>query len=122
MSLRFVFDEHLRGDLWEAVKFHNYHSPNLVDVVRVGDPPDLPLASKDPDIFLWAEIDGRVLVSRDKRTMIADLATHVKTGHSSPGLFIIRRGSHLADVLGFLIYAAFAGDDDQWRDQVVYIP
>jgi hypothetical protein len=122
MSLRYVFDEHLRGDLWEAVEFHNDHSPDLIDVVRVGDPPDLPLASKDSDILLWAEIERRILVSRDKRTMIADLTSHLKTGHNSPGLFIIRRGSNLADVLGFLIYAAHAGDDDQWRDLVVYIP
>ena len=122
MALRYVFDEHLRGELWKAVEFHNDHYPSLLDVVRVGDPPDLPLGSKDPDIVFWAEIAGRVLVSRDKRTMIADLAAHLQTGRRSPGLFIVRRGANLADVLAFLIYAASAGDDDQWRDQVVYIP
>jgi hypothetical protein len=45
MSLRYDFDEHLRGELWEAVEFHNGQSANLIDVARVGDPPDLPLAS-----------------------------------------------------------------------------
>jgi hypothetical protein len=122
MGLCYVFDEHLRGDLWEAVKFHNDHSPTLLDVVRVGDPPGLPLGSKDPDILVWSEHNGRVLVSRDKRTMIADLAAHLQRGRNSPGLLIIRRSAYLADVLAFLIYAASAGDEDQWRDQVVYIP
>jgi hypothetical protein len=122
MGLRYLFDEHLRGDLWEAVRFLNGHSHDPLDVVRVGDPDDLPLGSNDPDILVWAELDGRVLVSRDKRTMIADLAAHLQTGRSSPGLFIIRRGANLADVLAFLLCAASAGEEEQWRDQVAYIP
>jgi hypothetical protein len=122
MALRFLLDEHLRGELWKAVQFHNAHTANPLDVVRVGDPPDLPLSSNDPDILVWAELDGRVLVSRDKRTMIAGLAAHLQTGRSSPGLLIIRRRSRLADVLTFLVSAASAGNEDQWRDQVVYIP
>ena len=122
MGLRYLFDEHLRGDLWDAVQFHNDHFPTLLDAVRVGDPLDLPLASKDPDILAWAEVEGRVLVSRDKRTMIAELAAHIQKGRRSPGLFVIRRGAPLADVLEFLIYAANADDDDQWRDHIVYIP
>jgi hypothetical protein len=122
MALRYVLDENLRGDLWDAIQFHNRHSAALIDVVRVGGPFDLPLASKDPAILVWAENAGRVLVSRDKRTMIADLAAHLQIGRSSRGLFVIRRGAQLADVLAFLICAASAGDDDQWHDQVVYIP
>jgi hypothetical protein len=122
MALRYVFDEHLRGELWKAIQFHNGRAPDPIDVVRVGDPPDLPLSSKDPDILAWAELHQRVLVSRDKRTMVADLAAHLQRGRGSPGLFIIRRGADLAPVLAFVIYAASAGDEDQWRDQIVYIP
>jgi hypothetical protein len=122
MALRFLLDEHLRGELWKAVQFHNAHAPELLDMVRVGDPPDMPLSSKDPDILAWAELSGQVLVSRDKRTMIADLVAHLQAGRSSPGLLLIRRRSRLADVLTFLISAASAGNEDQWRDQFVYIP
>jgi hypothetical protein len=48
MNVRFVLDEHLRGPLWSAVRHHNATGgPFLDDVVRAGDPPDLPLGAAD---------------------------------------------------------------------------
>ena len=41
MPLRYVFDEHHRGPLWKAVQRHNARGGYVLDVVRVGDPPDL---------------------------------------------------------------------------------
>src|SRR3954454_9119636 len=109
MALRFLLDEHFRGDLWRAILDHNARSSSPIDVFRVGDPPDLQLSTPDSDILRWAEHAGCVLVSRDRRTMIAELASHLRGGRTSPGLFIIRRRSRLADVLAFLVAAADAG-------------
>lgn len=122
MALRYVLDENLRGVLWTALRHHNARTSNPVDMIRIGDRPDLPLGSADPDILSWAEQEGRVLVSRDEQIMIGFLADHAHAGHQSPGLFLIRRGARLWDVVAFLAYAADAGDEDQWRDQVTYIP
>ena len=47
MAIRFVLDEHLRGPLWRAVQRHNARAEDPIDVVRVGDLPDLPLGSDD---------------------------------------------------------------------------
>ena len=57
MPLRFVLDENQRGLLWLAVIRHNQTGIYPVDVVRVGDLPDLPLGSVDSDILLWCEWD-----------------------------------------------------------------
>jgi hypothetical protein len=122
MALRYLLDEHFRGELWAAILHHNARSSDPIEVVRVGDPPDLPLSTPDSDILEWAEVSGRVLISRDRRTMIAELAAHLQAGRGSPGLFIVRPRARLADVLAFLVDAAHAGDEDQWRDQVTYIP
>jgi hypothetical protein len=122
MALRFLLDEHFRGDLWSAIQSHNSYASDPIDVTRVGDPPDLPLSARDSEILQWAESAGRVLISRDRRTMIAELSAHQRAGRFSPGLFIVRARSRLADVLAFLAAAAHAGDEDQWRDQVTYIP
>jgi hypothetical protein len=122
MAVRYLLDEDFRGELWAAILHHNAGSPDPIDVVRVGDPPDLPLSTPDSDILQWAEASACVLVSRDRRTMIAELAVHLHAGRSSPGLFIVRRRTRLSDVLAFLVQAAHAGDEDQWRDQVTYIP
>ena len=122
MALLYLLDEHFRGEIWRAILDHNAGSFNPIDVVRVGDPPDRPLSTPDSEILDWARRAGRVLISRDRRTMIAELAAYLQGGRSSPGLFIIRPRSRLADVLAFLVEAAHAGDEDQWRDQVTYIP
>jgi hypothetical protein len=122
MALGYVLDENLRGELWKTLRRHNARAADPVSVTRVGDAPDLPLGSDDPAILSWAERAGRVLVSRDKSTMIAHLADHLRAGHHSPGVFLIRPGGRLADVISFLILASHAGDEDQWRDQVAYIP
>jgi hypothetical protein len=39
MALRYLFDEHLRGDLWRAVGTYNAQAADPLDVLLVGDPP-----------------------------------------------------------------------------------
>src|SRR5687768_3351564 len=117
MSPRFLLDEHLRGELWEALAGRGAG----LDVVRVGDPPDLPLRSTDPDILIWAESEGRILVSRDHATMTAYFADHLAAGRHSPGVFLIRPRSRLADVVATLVLVAEDSDADDWRDRVHYV-
>jgi hypothetical protein len=52
MALSFVPDEHLRGPLWQAILRHNLDGAEPLDVVRVGDKPELPLHISDPEILL----------------------------------------------------------------------
>src|SRR3954454_17155962 len=104
MPLRYVLDEQLRGGgLWQAIQRHNGHGFGVLEAVRVGDPPDLPLRSLDPAILLWAEREGRILVSKDKNTMPGHLADHLKAGHHSPGVFLIRLGSIIPDLVDALV-------------------
>jgi hypothetical protein len=92
VALRFLLDEHLRGPLWLAVQRHNASGKLNLDVVRVGDPPDLPLQSDDPVILLWAEREDRILLTEDKHTVPGHLADHLKGGHHSPGVLMISAG------------------------------
>jgi hypothetical protein len=108
--------------LWNAIQQHNAGGVNLLDVVRVGDRPDLPLGIQDPDLLLWAEREGRVLVTLDKRSMARFLAAHLWAGRHVPGVFMIRRGASLSQVVFHLALAAHADDAAQIQDQVVYIP
>jgi hypothetical protein len=90
--LRFLPDEHLRGPLWLAILRHNQLGGLSIDAVRVGDPPDLPLGSSDAAILAWAEREGRILLTKDVHTMPGYLAQHLRSGHHSPGLFVIGGG------------------------------
>jgi hypothetical protein len=116
MPLAFVLDEHLRGELRQAILSHNAKGSHPVDAVCVGDPPDLPLGSTDPDILLWAERHNRILVSCDESTMKTHLADHLRNGHRSPGVFLIRKGTTTADAAFFLAAAAHASEATDWQD------
>lgn len=123
MPLRFVLDEHLRGGgLWQAVRRHNLLGIYLIEMTRVGDPPDLPLGSTDPDILLWAAKEARILVSKDRTTMPGLLAQHLQSGRHSPGVLVIRPRSSIPAVLDFLKAAAHASKPEDWENQVRYIP
>ncbi|MBI1916397.1 MAG: DUF5615 family PIN-like protein, partial [Planctomycetes bacterium] len=110
MTLRYVLDENLRGALWQAIQQHNLQGAHVLDATRVGDPPDLPLGTSDPDLLVWAECEGRLLVSLDKKTLLGHLAQHLQAGHHSPGILLVTPGSVVPAVLGYLVLAAHAGD------------
>lgn len=122
MPLRFVLDENQRGLLWRAVVRHNQAGLHPLDVVRVGDPPDLPLGAIDTVILLWCERENRILVSFDKTTMAGHLASHLHTGRRSPGIFMLRRGSHLPQVVEHLALVTYASDAWEWQDRIEFIP
>jgi hypothetical protein len=121
MPLAFLLDENLRGLLYRHVRRHNAMGEPPLDVVRVGDPPDLPRGSEDPDILRWAERHGRILISRDVNTMPRHLAEHLRAGGHTPGLFLLRPAP-LPVVVGFLVLAAYASDPSEWEGRVEFVP
>jgi hypothetical protein len=122
MPLSYVLDEHLRGVLWKALQQHNAAGSNCVDVVRVGDSADLPLSTPDPDLLLWAERNGRVLVTRDWNTMATHLAAHLQSGHHSPGVLAIRPRTTVAELVFMLVLTAYLGDPSELQDQIKWVP
>jgi hypothetical protein len=122
MPLRYLLDEHFRGPLWRALQQHNAGGMYLIDVFRVGDPPDLPLGSLDPDNLLWAERNGCVVVSFDKGTMPGHLARHLQAGHHSPGIYLVRPNGTIPQVVDYLVSAAYTTAPALLRDHYEYIP
>ncbi len=122
MPVKYLLDEHLRGALWTAVLHHNAAGVDPIDVVRVGDPPDLPLGTKDPDLLLWAEREGRVVVTKDCGTMPTHLGHHLRSGHHSAGVFIVRGHFTLPQIVFHLVLFSHAGDPATIEDQFDFIP
>lgn len=122
MALIYVLDEHLRGPLWDCVQRHNARGPDQLDAIRVGDAKGIPLGITDPDLLTWAESEARILVSQDRRTLPAYLDDHLKRGHHSPGIFMIRPAARLNVVLEFLVVAAHASHPEEWKDRIAFLP
>src|SRR5437867_1876725 len=122
MPLAFLLDENLRGHLWNAIRQHNKRSVFTIDATRVGDPPSLPLGTLDLAILAWAEQTGRLLVTLDESSIPGHLADHIRAGHHSPGVLIVRSGCTMPEVITALVLVAYASDAWEWVDQIKYIP
>jgi len=122
MAIRYVLDENLRGELWNAILTYNAQGAHLIDALRVGDPQDLPLKARDPAILTWAEREARVLITNDKKSMPGHLNDHRKAGGHSPGIFIVRSQSTIPEIVSFLASAAYASDPSEWADLITFIP
>ena len=120
--LRFLLDEHLRGPLWLAIVRHNSRGGMPINATRVGDDSELPLGSDDSAILLWAEREGRILVTEDVHTMPGHLANHLNSGHHSPGVFIVSAGYSIKEIVGQLELVAHAGESRDYADTIVYVP
>ncbi len=122
MPIRFLLDENLPGRLLSAFLRHNAIGMDPIDAIRVGDPLDLPRGTQDPEILAWAEDAGRILVSHDLSTLPIFLADHLHSGRHSPGIFLIRHGASLRQVLDFLVLVAHASEPWEWADRYQFIP
>ena len=122
MPLTFLLDENVPRRVWRAIQRHNKGSHELLDVVHVGQPDDLPFSSGDPTILIWIERQNRLLITEDISTMSAHLATHLDEGHHCPGILMVRPGNSVPTLLEFLVLIAHASDLAEWRDRIEYIP
>jgi|SRR5665213_148190 len=115
-------DEHIRRSVWTTVVRHNLIGRDVLDVIRVGSPDAPPYGTLDPDLLLWTERGGRILLTEDKSTMPGHLADHLVTGHRSPGILALRRRVYLSDLVDFLCLATYASEPSEWEDRITYIP
>lgn len=122
MSIRFLIDENLRGVLSKAIERHNLSSGYPLDVVRVGDVPELPLGTNDPEILSWAAKENRILITDDRKTMRRHLEEFLKTNNYSPGILFLRPHMTISDVLEYLVLISNAGDPKEFVNSFAYIP
>jgi len=122
MSLAFVLDEHLRGPLWQAILRYNLQSDHPLDVIRVGDPVELPLGAGDAEILLWAEFQQRLLLTQDRHTMADNLRVHLHAGRHCPGILIARSGARVRELVECLELIGQVGEAAEFVDAITYIP
>ncbi len=122
MALSYLLDENIPGRVWRAIQRHNESAENKLDVVRVGDSADLPFSSDDLPILHWTAREQRVLVTADKNTMPAHLDDFLNAGDHCPGIFMVKPGTSIPDLVEFLALAAELSGADEWRDRIEYIP
>ena len=125
MPLLFLIDEDTRdGAFWDAVQRHNVSAPLIGRSTRSesGMKGRLELGTLDPDVLDWSVRTGRIIVSRDVTTLIAEHDEMVAQVHSTPGLLIVRKGFSIPEVVEYLSLVSHVGRADEFSCKWDYIP
>lgn len=124
MPLSLLIDEDTRdGALWDAILRHNESSPEeAIDALRIGDEGAPPTGALDPDVVAWAAEAGRIIVSRDVNTLIAEHRAYILAGNWTPGLLIIRKDFSIPEIVEYLALICHVADEDEFACGWDHIP
>ncbi len=118
MVIKYLLDENLppmyREQLLEW-------QPDLV-VVAIGDENVPPKGTKDPEILRWIEDNGFIIVTNNRSSMPVHLAEILAEGRHVPGILVLRPSANIGLVIEDFIAIAGASFEDEYRDQIAYIP
>lgn len=118
MKIRFLLDENLTLDVMKAVKRHE----SAIDILRIGMPGAPPRGTLDPEILRYCEVEGRVLVTDNRKSMPGHIADHCNAGHHHAGVLEVRPGASIG-VLAYDLYMFWAASEaEEWIDRREYIP
>ena len=113
---RFLTDQNFNNDIVDGMLAGE---PSL-DIVRTQD---CGLAqTPDEKVLEWAAREGRVLLTHDANTMIGYAYDRVRAGLPLPGVVMVRQTTSVAQAIDELLILIGAGNDDDFTDQVRYIP
>ena len=115
---RYLIDENLSPAYRDQLL---YHEP-LLKVLRVGDEGAPARSTQDPEILKWCEQNDFILVTKDPNTIPKHLSDQLAAGHHVPGVIMVNSSVPTRTILDDLILIAGATHEDEFRDQIVYIP
>lgn len=95
------------------------HIPHL-DLVRVQD---VGLrGTDDPTVLAWAATEGRLILTHDAETLIADAYARVRAGLPMPGVIEVSQTAPIGVVIEDLILLIQGSLPHEWEHQVLYVP
>ncbi len=113
---RFLADENFNNDLLRALV---RRLPEL-DIVRVQD--TSMAGVDDPTLLAWAAREGYILLTHDVQTIPRFAYERVRAGQPMPGVVEVAVTAALGAALEDLLLLIAATRDDEWLDQVKFIP
>jgi predicted nuclease of predicted toxin-antitoxin system len=114
--LKLATDENFNGDILRGLR---RRLPTL-DIVRVQD---IGLASTpDPAILAWAAIEGRILLTHDRDTLLNFAHERVRAGEPMPGVFLVSDSQPIGQAVEELSVAVQCLSAEECKDLVTYFP
>jgi predicted nuclease of predicted toxin-antitoxin system len=114
--LRLASDADVFGAILRGLRLRQ---PGL-DLVRIQDA-GLRTA-EDAAILEWAATEGRVLITRDRKTMIRSARAQIQAGLPMSGVLILRNRLTIGTAIEGILIAALCSEPGEWRDRVEFLP
>jgi hypothetical protein len=121
MAIRFLIDENMPGAVERAILRHNRQGIYVIDMMKVGDAAAPPKGTHDPELLMWLEGAGRILVSYDKKTLLMHFGNHLAAGHHVPGIFLFKTWHALQFIVDYMAAVAHASTSEEWVDRIVIV-
>lgn len=115
---RYLLDEHI-PPIYQTQLL--YHEPSLT-VLTIGNEGAPVRSTKDPEILKWCEKHDFSLVTNNRKSIPQHLVDHLAAGHHVPGIFTINLDVSIGLIIEQLILIAGASYEDEYIDQIVYVP
>ena len=116
--VRFLLDEHLS----HAIQSQLLRLDAQIEILVMGQSFAPAIGVADPDILLWLEKTGYVLVTNNRRTMPDHLQAHYDAGHRIPGIFLLKRHARIGQVIDQLYLLWVASEAEEYIDRLLYLP
>jgi hypothetical protein len=95
--------------------------PSFV-VWRIGAPGAPLKGTLDPEILVWCEIHGFVLVTNNRKSMPEHLRDHLAIGRHIRGIIALNAVMSVGDALDDLWLIATVADEPEYADRILYLP
>jgi hypothetical protein len=75
----------------------------------------------DPEVLAEAADSGRVLISHDRKTMVAHFVRFVER-RMSPGLILVPQDLDIGSAIEDLLVVWAASESEEWLNRVEFLP
>jgi hypothetical protein len=116
VSIRFLADADLNHAIVKGVRGRE---PAL-DLMSAAEAH--PEGLSDLEVIVFAASQGRILISHDTSTLPTHFIGHLRTGGSSPGVFLVRQRVSCGEPIEALLTIWSASNAAEWVDQIYYLP
>jgi hypothetical protein len=111
--LRLASDADVDGRIIRGLR---RHQPDL-DLRRSLDA--LPEGTPDPEVLEWAATEQRVLITRDRSTMVGFARQRSAARKPLPGLVVTTKSQRIGHAVEDILIIAHCMTEDEIRDQIV---
>ena len=114
----FLLDEHIPHAVARGLRLRE---PGL-QVLILGHPGAPPLTTSDPDLLIWIEEHGCLLVTNNRASMPGHLRNHLAANRHILGILTVPRRFTIGNIIDELHLIWGASLPEEFQDQIVHLP